>query len=172
MRPLPSIAGQRFGRLVAVAPAEIVQDGKRPRRRWRCVCDCGREVTADARNLTSGGTKSCGCLRDESRRLDAARAQEILAAVERGESVADIAAVMRIKYQTVYSVASGRRWSDGAEGPSRTIGRRRRAGTRLDLRLSDPDLARWREAADRESLTLSEFVRRAGELAIARGSTR
>lgn len=29
---------------------------------WACLCDCGKETTVSAPNLTSGNTKSCGCL--------------------------------------------------------------------------------------------------------------
>lgn len=36
-------------------------------RYWLCRCDCGAEVVVQAANLTSGGTKSCGCHR--SRRM-------------------------------------------------------------------------------------------------------
>ena len=29
---------------------------------WRCVCDCGNESIVEHTSLTSGNTKSCGCL--------------------------------------------------------------------------------------------------------------
>lgn len=29
---------------------------------WRCLCDCGNETVVKTNNLTSGKTKSCGCL--------------------------------------------------------------------------------------------------------------
>ena len=29
---------------------------------WHCKCECGNEVDVKAGNLTSGNTKSCGCL--------------------------------------------------------------------------------------------------------------
>jgi hypothetical protein len=29
---------------------------------WACVCDCGRSTTVSANNLTTGNTRSCGCL--------------------------------------------------------------------------------------------------------------
>lgn len=33
--------------------------------RWRCLCDCGRELTVRVGALQSGNTKSCGCLKIE-----------------------------------------------------------------------------------------------------------
>ena len=52
---------RRFGRLVVVHPD--VNIGTRTR--WVCRCDCGNTLTVDARNLTSGNSKSCGCLKIE-----------------------------------------------------------------------------------------------------------
>lgn len=46
------------------------------------------------------------------------------------------------------------------------------AGVRFEIRLTDPERSRWQEAADREHLTLAEFVREAVETCIARGSSR
>ena len=45
--------GQRFGRLTAI---------KRIAGKWRCRCDCGKVVRVFRENLTSGHTRSCGCL--------------------------------------------------------------------------------------------------------------
>ena len=57
------LTGQRFGKLVAVRPTE-----KRVRRQvvWECKCDCGKICYVPSRNLTSGGTKSCGHLRNRN----------------------------------------------------------------------------------------------------------
>lgn len=57
------ITGQRFGRLVALA-----REGSQKNEgwTWRCVCDCGSEVVSTSRNLRSGNTRSCGCLRRET----------------------------------------------------------------------------------------------------------
>lgn len=43
---------------------------------------------------------------------------------------------------------------------------------RLELKLSPKDRAAWSAVAEREGLSLSEWVRAACELAIARGATR
>lgn len=49
--------GNKFGRLLVTQ----VQ----PRGLCKCLCDCGKEVERSLRNLRSGHTKSCGCLRSE-----------------------------------------------------------------------------------------------------------
>lgn len=60
------IAGQRFGRLVAIALSE--PDTKNRRRMWRCACDCGETVYSCAGALRAGQSQSCGCLqRDVAR---------------------------------------------------------------------------------------------------------
>ena len=56
------VAGQRFGRLVALVRVENGVGGKV---RWLCRCDCGTEVEVFASGLRSGRTRSCGCLRRE-----------------------------------------------------------------------------------------------------------
>lgn len=58
----PSIAGQRFGRLVAIEPTDRKQGRKVI---WSCRCDCGntKDVPIDA--LNAGRVQSCGCLRKE-----------------------------------------------------------------------------------------------------------
>jgi hypothetical protein len=43
---------------------------------------------------------------------------------------------------------------------------------RIHIKLTGDDYERWREAADRQALTLEQLVRESVELAIARGSTR
>lgn len=54
------ISGQKFGELTAIEPTDKRVDGKIV---WRCVCSCGKDVFATARDLRSGNTKSCGCSR-------------------------------------------------------------------------------------------------------------
>jgi len=53
---------ERFGRLVAVERVGSTSGHAR----WRCVCDCGREVEVLAGHLRSGHTRSCGCARRET----------------------------------------------------------------------------------------------------------
>jgi len=57
------LTGRRFGRLRVIEDA-----GRSPKKRtmWRCKCDCGKEVVVMSHNLTTGRTKSCGCLQKEA----------------------------------------------------------------------------------------------------------
>lgn len=58
-----NLTGSRFGRLLIVGDS-----GDRSKSRqvlWRCLCDCGSEKLAPTSLLTSGMTKSCGCLQRE-----------------------------------------------------------------------------------------------------------
>lgn len=57
-----NIQGQRFGRLLVKERIPNTKDGKA---RWLCICDCGKEVEAQAQHLRNGHTKSCGCLQRE-----------------------------------------------------------------------------------------------------------
>ena len=60
-RPAIDLLGQRFGRLLVT---ERVENNKRvDRPTWRCLCDCGVEITLHGGALRSGRNKSCGCFR-------------------------------------------------------------------------------------------------------------
>lgn len=62
------LVGKRFGRLVVVEYLGSVRTGpKSYRKNFKCACDCGNIVTVSKSHLTSGHTKSCGCLRAEMR---------------------------------------------------------------------------------------------------------
>ena len=55
------ITGQRYGRLVALRPAENIGS----RTTWLCRCDCGRECVVKTVHLRSGHVTSCGCAKVE-----------------------------------------------------------------------------------------------------------
>lgn len=58
------LTGRKFGRLT------VVEENGRARKKrviWRCKCDCGNEVDVLSAELTAGDTRSCGCIRRESR---------------------------------------------------------------------------------------------------------
>lgn len=53
------LKGQRFGRLTVFRRVGTDQNRKAI---WRCKCDCGKFTNVRSVDLTSGNTKSCGCL--------------------------------------------------------------------------------------------------------------
>ena len=63
VKPL-DITGRRFGRLTAIRRLDIKNTTSY---KWLCQCDCGKTTQVSIANLTSGGTKSCGCLRSGPR---------------------------------------------------------------------------------------------------------
>ncbi|GAA0840520.1 hypothetical protein GCM10008915_36210 [Bifidobacterium pullorum subsp. gallinarum] len=66
------LKGRRFGKLTAIERAGVSVGGSAL---WRCTCDCGGSINANATHLRRGDTVSCGCARPEQ----AKSAREILA---------------------------------------------------------------------------------------------
>ena len=58
---MQDLIGKKFGRLTVVARADNDMNGNI---RWVCKCDCGniKEKPVYTSSLTSGRTRSCGCL--------------------------------------------------------------------------------------------------------------
>lgn len=52
--------GSQFGRLTVLEKAE---SGKQRETRWMVRCECGVEKVVYKKNLLTGRTKSCGCVR-------------------------------------------------------------------------------------------------------------
>lgn len=59
---LIDMTGERFGRLVVIGRAP---NGNRGKVYWRCLCDCGSEVSVRGDHLRYGFVKSCGCYNSE-----------------------------------------------------------------------------------------------------------
>lgn len=61
---MDDLTGRRFGKLVVIS-----ENGTRKRKKcglerlWLCKCDCGKETVVSTNKLTTGHTKSCGCMR-------------------------------------------------------------------------------------------------------------
>lgn len=51
------LAGQRFGKLTVLRPAENIG----VKTAWVCRCDCGRETVIRTNQLRTGHNTSCGC---------------------------------------------------------------------------------------------------------------
>lgn len=60
---LHDMSGMKFGRLTVIDFNRI----ENKKTYWNCICECGNKYIARNCALTSGNTKSCGCLGDENR---------------------------------------------------------------------------------------------------------
>jgi hypothetical protein len=65
------LTGQRFNRLTVLERADVHNGAVR----WVCLCDCGSRTRVRSRDLRSGSTRSCGCLRREQ--MKALRAEQL-----------------------------------------------------------------------------------------------
>jgi len=58
MAKLNDLSGQKFNKLTVISRA--TNDGTRAR--WNCICDCGKKKVLRGNSISSGRTKSCGCI--------------------------------------------------------------------------------------------------------------
>lgn len=63
MPKMQNLAGQRFGRLIAICP---VAKNNRNAVLWLCDCECGLDTIVESSSLIRGLTRSCGCLDREA----------------------------------------------------------------------------------------------------------
>jgi hypothetical protein len=61
------LTGRVFTRLTVVGrvPVKYTRECAASSAYWVCRCSCGEFISTDARSLTSGTTRSCGCLHRE-----------------------------------------------------------------------------------------------------------
>lgn len=58
MSRLIDLTEKKFNMLTVI---ERIKKGEVGGTLWLCLCDCGKEVVVNGRDLKNGGTKSCGC---------------------------------------------------------------------------------------------------------------
>jgi hypothetical protein len=63
---MKNLNNQRFHRLVVKELVSKESWGEKGYSRWVCICDCGNTTLVDSYMLTSGRTRSCGCLRQDN----------------------------------------------------------------------------------------------------------
>lgn len=56
-----SLVGNKYGKLLVIEQGKHVGD----KIAWVCKCECGNITEVSGDHLKSGGTRSCGCIRDE-----------------------------------------------------------------------------------------------------------
>ena len=59
------LVGKVFSRLTVLKQENSMSYGKTKKRMWLCKCSCGKEIVLNTGALTSGNSKSCGCLHNE-----------------------------------------------------------------------------------------------------------
>lgn len=64
MKPIKNHTNEVYGRLTVLKFIER----KNSKSYWKCRCSCGNEIVVPVTYLTTGDTKSCGCLRKETTR--------------------------------------------------------------------------------------------------------
>lgn len=64
------LTGLRFGRLLVISSS----GGSNRVSKWKCVCDCGKEIEVAGRGLRERTTRSCGCLQSEAAKRNVKKA--------------------------------------------------------------------------------------------------
>lgn len=67
------LTGKRYGKLVVLELDHI----ERSNRYWKCSCQCGGTAVVREGNLQHGITKSCGCIKRESKKPSKIEVQKI-----------------------------------------------------------------------------------------------
>lgn len=62
IRKKVDLTGRKFERLKVIKEGEPLKGEGWSVRRWVCVCDCGNQTLSHQNHLTTGRSKSCGCL--------------------------------------------------------------------------------------------------------------
>lgn len=57
------LTGQKYGRLTVVEKLPLRDKYKKVV--WNCICDCGNTTNVNTKNIRTGNTASCGCLKIE-----------------------------------------------------------------------------------------------------------
>lgn len=84
------LPGQKINRLTTISYKN---------KKWTCVCDCGNTIVVKTETLTTGNTKSCGCLKSESSK-NPEKLEKMFAAVRKYEP--RIASARRVWKQYCY----------------------------------------------------------------------
>lgn len=76
---LLDLTGSKFNQLTVLEKMPSVKYGVTYKRRWKCVCECGKTTEVDTGQLTSGKAKSCGCAHAKSSVENSAKTRHLIA---------------------------------------------------------------------------------------------
>ena len=68
MAKIKDETGKKYGKLTVLYPAN--KKNKKGEIYWHCQCDCGKEKDVLGRLLRNGTTSSCGCLKNQSKKIN------------------------------------------------------------------------------------------------------
>ena len=71
-----NLVGLSFNYLQVQSLAPSRQFGKTKKRFWNCICKCGNETQVPTHALVSNKIKSCGCLRNETNKINSQTTKE------------------------------------------------------------------------------------------------
>lgn len=69
MIDMKNLVGLKFGRLLVVERHGSRKYKNCSRALWKCKCECGNTCLVETKNLTTGNTRSCGCLYKEVNKI-------------------------------------------------------------------------------------------------------
>lgn len=69
------VSNRKFGRLLATEPVYVEDKYSKIVRKWKCICDCGKEKVVSVGFLLDETVRSCGCLYRDTRKDLANRAR-------------------------------------------------------------------------------------------------
>lgn len=72
-KKIMDLTGEKFEKLTVLELDHV----EKSKRYWKCQCECGNTTVVREGNLQHGITKSCGCLRRESKKHDEVTVQKI-----------------------------------------------------------------------------------------------
>lgn len=62
--------GEVYGNLTIISKDKVIKyDSGSSKQFWGCKCKCGKTTVVDTSGLTSGRSKSCGCLRNKGGKI-------------------------------------------------------------------------------------------------------
>lgn len=82
--PVKNIIGNKYNRLTVIEKLDNRIFGNSSKRMWLCKCDCGNTIETYTSSLTRNNTKSCGCLKNETNKINSVNSRHKIANIDAG----------------------------------------------------------------------------------------